>query len=105
MRLDDNEECVLLVKNSLLTSLDPLLELLSECNFFSDYEPLEKDDLKELINESEAIKNYFDEKAKLKLLTLINQNLVVIKKKKNNQEMMMILMKNWKFQLLNYGLN
>lgn len=64
MRLDDNEECVLLVKNSILTSLDPLLELLSESNFFSDYEPLEKDDLKELINESEAIKNYFDEKVK-----------------------------------------
>lgn len=35
-KLDDNEESVLLFKNSLLTSLDPLLELLSESFFFSD---------------------------------------------------------------------
>jgi hypothetical protein len=70
MRLDDNEECVLLVKSSLLTSLEPLLELLSESYFFSDYESLEMDDLKELIKESEAIKDYFDEKAKSKSVDL-----------------------------------
>jgi hypothetical protein len=35
---------------------------------------LEKDDLKELMKESEAIKNYFDEKAKLKSIDLNKSN-------------------------------